>query len=284
MNFLHPWALVGLAGVALPLIVHWLTKPKPVRLALSTIRFVMQAVEQRRVRHRLRDFLVLFLRAAVVALVAWAFARPMLGKSDQTLGSEKGDVVRVVILDQSASMGAVERGISAIERVRPVAAKKLENRGGLRANLILAAAKARAVFEKPSANVGALREELAGVKVRPERLNAQTAINLAGTMLGKTPAGVGRELVILSDFQRTNWENVNFSALPQDVVIVMESAAAKERLGNVGILRVMPQGRVEKGREGKIDVEVGNYSQSGREVKVEVSLWKSVRVVNGMWA
>src|SRR6185436_6321584 len=62
------------------------------------------------------------------------------------------------------------------------------------------------------------------------------------------------------------------------------SGAAKERLGNVGILRVMPQGRVEKGREGKIDVEVGNYSSSGREVKVEVSLGKSVRVVKGMCA
>src|SRR5437762_327923 len=150
MNFLHPWALAGLAGIALPVVVHWLTKPRPVRLPLSTIRFVMQAVRQRRARYRLRDWIVLLLRAMTVMLIVWAFARPLWGKKSLMIGDEKGSTVRVVILDQSASMGAVERGVGAMERVRPIAAEKMEYRGGLKANLILAGAKARGVFDKPS--------------------------------------------------------------------------------------------------------------------------------------
>ena len=53
MTFLHPWAVwVGVAAAAVPVVVHFLTRPRPRRLALSTIRFVREAVRQRRARHR----------------------------------------------------------------------------------------------------------------------------------------------------------------------------------------------------------------------------------------
>ena len=81
MNFLHPWAIfLGAAAVALPIAIHLLTKPRPVRMPLSTIRFVRAAVRQRRARSRLRDIIILSLRALAVLLLAAAVARPLLGK------------------------------------------------------------------------------------------------------------------------------------------------------------------------------------------------------------
>jgi len=55
-NFLHPWALLlGLLALAIPFVIHWLTRPKPATLPLSTIRFVQSAFEQRRHwQHRIR--------------------------------------------------------------------------------------------------------------------------------------------------------------------------------------------------------------------------------------
>jgi hypothetical protein len=33
MTFLHPWAIaLGVAAAALPFVIHWLTRPRPVRL------------------------------------------------------------------------------------------------------------------------------------------------------------------------------------------------------------------------------------------------------------
>ena len=62
MNFLHPWAIViGLLGMALPLVVHYMTRPRPKSMPLSTIRFVRDAVKQRQSRSKLRDGLVLLL-------------------------------------------------------------------------------------------------------------------------------------------------------------------------------------------------------------------------------
>lgn len=77
---LHPWAIaIGLTALAGPLIVHWLTRPRPAPLPLSTIRFVMEILDQRRARSRLRDWLILALRMAAVALLALAIARPLSG-------------------------------------------------------------------------------------------------------------------------------------------------------------------------------------------------------------
>ena len=96
VTFLHPWAAVaGLAALGLPLIIHLLTRPRPVRMPLSTIRFVRQAVQQKRARYRLRDFLILLLRSAAVCLLGWAFARPMLGAKPVVEQGAPGDVIRV---------------------------------------------------------------------------------------------------------------------------------------------------------------------------------------------
>ena len=47
MTFAYPWIMaLGGAAAAAPVVVHWLTRPRPVRMPLSTIRFVRDAVRQ----------------------------------------------------------------------------------------------------------------------------------------------------------------------------------------------------------------------------------------------
>ena len=47
MSFLHPWAwAAGAAAALVPIAVHWLTRPRPTRMPLSTLRFVREAVQQ----------------------------------------------------------------------------------------------------------------------------------------------------------------------------------------------------------------------------------------------
>src|SRR5690242_9395924 len=133
MVFLHTWAIfAGVAAVGLPLLVHWLTRPRPRRLPLSTIRFLREAVQQKRARHRLRDLIILALRALAVLLLGWAFARPLIGSRPLVSAADASDAVRVVILDQSQSMAAISHGVAAFERARPVAARYLAYRPGLR--------------------------------------------------------------------------------------------------------------------------------------------------------
>src|SRR5260370_40377964 len=117
MMLLHPWALgLGLAAVTLPVVIHWLTRPRPRRLPFSAIRFVQEVVRQRRARHRVRDALVLGLRSLAVLLLALAIARPLLGDRPLVTPDESGRAARVVLLGVSQSMGAAANGVLLFER------------------------------------------------------------------------------------------------------------------------------------------------------------------------
>jgi hypothetical protein len=271
MNLVHPWALFAGIAVGLPLLIHWLTRPRPVRLPLSTLRFVRDAVRQRRAFHRLRDVLLLLLRAAAVALIALAFARPLIGAKPSVSAEPPGGAARVVILDQSQGMGEIFGGATAFERARAAAAKYLTYSPSARCNLILAGGKPRPVVERLTGNFAALREELSTAQPLPQRIDVMAAINLAADQLSAGPAGRRRELIVVSNFQRSNWSGVDFSVLPQDTHIQLESVAPSTPPANLAVLKVAPQGRVEQGRETRIDVEVGNYSPAARDVQVALS-------------
>ncbi len=282
--FLHPWAIaVGLAAAALPIAIHLLTKPRPVLMPLSTIRFVREVLRQRRARHRLRDFLVLATRTLAVLLIAAAIARPRFGEQALVRDAEAGSGVRIILLDASQSMAAVAHGTEGIERARTAAASYLRYRPGLRANLIVAAASARAVFPDASYNLEALRRELSNAKALPERLDTQRAVTLAAEMLSKGSDSQGvRELVVLSDFQRSNWSQVDLSAIPADTRIQFETVREGDTPANLALLRAGVRGRVTQGATAALEVEVGNFSAAACPVTVEVALGDAVFRLGGI--
>lgn len=274
MSFLHPWAIaIGIVAAAAPLAIHLLTRPRPVRLPLSTLRFVRMAVQQQRARHRLRDLLILALRTAAVLLLALAVAQPRWGEQPPVSDAQPGDAVRVVLVDASLSMAAREHGIERLERARTVAAGFLRYRPGLRANLVVGAAAPRAVFEQPSTNFDALRAELAGLSVRPERIDVVAALEEAGRLLA--PRGpddrARRELVVVSDFQRTGWARADFSTLPEGTAIQLESVAAETTLDNLAVVRAEARSAGARGNTVRVEVDVANYSPAPRTATVEVT-------------
>ncbi len=284
MAFLHTWAIpIGIAAVGLPVLIHWLTKPSPMRMPLSTIRFLQQAVKQKRTRYRLRDWLVLLLRCAAVMLLAWAFARPLAGTKPLIAAGEPGDAARVVIVDASLSMGAVTGGQTVFDRARAAAAPYLSYQPGLRGNLILAGAKPLATFDTLSTNFPLMLDTLGAATALPQRADMQAAINKAADLLAKVGGdGVRKELVVISDFQRTGWALADLSPLPQGTSIQFETVATKEPLQNVAILRAGPVGRVEVGREARIEVEVGNFSRTPRQVTIDVTAGDLALRLTGM--
>jgi hypothetical protein len=281
-TFLHPWALVlGAAALALPWVIHWLTRPRPRRLPLSTVRFVQEAIRQRRARHRLRDLIVLALRSLAILLLAWTLARPLAENRPLVTPDESATSARVVIVDVSQSMAAGGNGVQLFERARSVAAGYLGDSASTQANLILAGASAQPSFDTLSTNFTALRDELARASVRPERLNVQAALNRASELLAASGSERVRELVVVSDFQRSSWATADFSVLPEQTRIQLDSVAPAETLPNLAILRVGSEGRPEQGRELRVEVEVGNFSPTARPIQVELSVGDSVFHLEG---
>jgi hypothetical protein len=284
MTPLHPWAIwIGAAAVALPVAVHLLTRPRPVRMPLSTLRFVREAIRQRRARHRLRDWLILLLRTCAVALLALAIARPQLSGESFLSRDTRSDTVRVVVVDVSQSMAATHQGVRAIDRARASAMEYLEYRPGLKANLILAGAAASATFESPSTNFETLREELANCQPRAHESDVASAFELASRMLADQADNdeVSRELIVVSDFQRTNWATAPFDKIPEGTKIHMESIAPAATPDNVAILSAVAEPASAQTGGVIVRTDVANYSKSTRPVDLEVTLGESTHRVKG---
>lgn len=278
MTFALPWIFaIGMIAAAAPVIVHWLTRPRPVRMPLSTLRFVREAVRQRRATHRLRDWLILVLRTLAILLLAAAFAGPQWGERS-LMDEDADDAVRVVVLDVSQSMAAADGNTPAIERARSIADRYLQFRSGLRSNLVLAGATPWAVFDNPSTNFEALREELSRAKALPQRTDVKGALELAARLLA--PADENdqrrRELVIVSDFQRSGWGVAAFDGFSADTKIQMESVAPAEPPANLAIIRASCRPLGARQDRLQLEVVVGNFTSTGRKVTVEAELGGSV--------
>jgi hypothetical protein len=110
----------------------------------------------------------------------------------------------------------------------------------------------------------------------------QAAITAAAELLARTDQGVRREVVIVSDFQRGNWVTADFSPLPKDALIQLESVAPRRSPANLALTRVAARGRVEQGREATLEADVANHSPAPREVTVEVTFGRSGQRLTGV--
>ena len=241
-------------------------------MPVSTLRFIQGAVAQRRARYRLRDLLVLLFRTAAVLLLAFAIARPLMQHQKVDDVGEKAQLTRIILLDCSQSMAARDGGIVRFERARPVVSNLLKYDASMKANLLLAGANPGPVFDGPTTNLKALRESLADAKVRPERLRVQQTLNRITEMFELADPDSQLELVIVSDFQRSNWATVDFSVLPAKCETKLESVTSDEKAANIAVLNLTTNGRVEADKEADVAVRLGNYSDTPRTVRVEVTL------------
>ena len=74
--FVTPSLLLGLALVAVPVILHLIMRSQPKRLVFPALQFIKQRRDVNRRRLQLRHWLLLLLRCLAIALVAAALARP----------------------------------------------------------------------------------------------------------------------------------------------------------------------------------------------------------------
>src|ERR1700759_5641477 len=78
MGFVTPALLAGAALIALPIVLHLIMRRETQRIKFPALRFVQQRRNQNQHRLQLRHWLLLALRCAIIALLAFALARPTL--------------------------------------------------------------------------------------------------------------------------------------------------------------------------------------------------------------
>ena len=202
MNFLNPVYLFALAAVAVPILIHIFSRRRVPEVPFSTIRFLSRSDRRSMMRINVRKLLLLFLRILAVALVALAFARPVVRGSLATLFPVGGSRAACILLDRSYSMGVEGDGGVAFARAKARVSSILDNLDrGDAVSLVLFDTATDVIYDgdlEKGAVLGALKElgpSWSGTDLR-------SAVSFAERWLEGTRREV-RELYIVSDFQRS---------------------------------------------------------------------------------
>ncbi|MEM1082616.1 MAG: BatA domain-containing protein [Verrucomicrobiota bacterium] len=78
MLFLNPWLLAGLAGVAIPIIIHLVRRQAARPIDWGAMRFLMDSLVVRRRKMEWEDLVLMAARCLLLALLALALARPFV--------------------------------------------------------------------------------------------------------------------------------------------------------------------------------------------------------------
>src|SRR3990167_5014270 len=104
MGFLSPWFLLGTLAVGVPLWLHLIRREQAVRLPFSSLMFLRRIPIKSMSRKRLKYFLLLSMRLAILVLLALAFARPYFPWLAGPLAGGAAERFGVILLDTSMSM------------------------------------------------------------------------------------------------------------------------------------------------------------------------------------
>ena len=198
MIFGAPWMLWGLAGLALPIVIHLLDRSRSSPQDWPCLRFLKIAHEHSAQRTRIKHLLVLLARCLLLALIILAMAQPYLQRESFAQSSDLPTTL-VIVLDNSFSMacrdGAEDGGKdqTRFERAKRIALEQIEN---LALNdevaLVLASDQPVMLTEKPTRDLEKVREliENAPLSNRPTNLSASL---VAAFAVGQLDAAEGDE-------------------------------------------------------------------------------------------
>ena len=239
MQFLAPLFLAGLAAIAIPVVLHLVRQHQAPVMPFTAVKMIRSApVEQRSMRH-LRDLLLLLLRAAAIALLAFAFARPFFAQAASPAP------VTMVAVDVSASMSGAERFAAAQTAARQaIDAAPADHRVGVAAF----DHNGRTVL-LPQADRGAARAAVDRLQPGFGATRYAAAIAAAADAFDMAP---GR-IIIVTDRQRAGWAGEAAARVPKDVEVVWSPIDAPRR--NVGVTAFAVRGEraratvINSGRE-----------------------------------
>jgi len=107
LSFLTPFFLAGSGLLIAPWIIHHIRRPEREPMRFSSLMFIPDVQKEVIERRRLQHILLMLLRMLMLALLAFAFARPIL-KSTAAIIPFEDRARHVILIDNSYSMGTLD--------------------------------------------------------------------------------------------------------------------------------------------------------------------------------
>ncbi len=196
MVFLAPLTLLGLLLVSLPLLIHLLVRRRGRRLDFPSLRFLRETPSFKLYPRRIRQPLLLALRATAIILLVMGLARPLFTSNTKT-----PEAVRFILMDASFSMKTRGRAEAAREQARAIVNKV---KGGERACVIALSSEAMVLAEL-TGDKERLMEAIGRYQPTGGALNYPAGFAEIRRQL-QTQLQVATQADIISDFQESSFD------------------------------------------------------------------------------
>lgn len=249
MTLLQPWsaAIAGAVGLGVLTLLYVLKLRRRVARVGSTMLWeqALAEVEVNTPWKRLRVDRLFLLQALAIACLAMAVGRPALG-----IGSARQRIV--IVIDASASMGAVDPGASRtrLEEAKRLAIEMVENlrrARGLEGAMVSFAREARVVrgFSREAAGV---LEAIEGVKQtdEPGEGGLRAALEAVASLTGGTGAAGSEEheraeTTAAFVFSDGGFRQAELLDRPAQAAVKLVRIGPETRTGNIGIVSITAQ-------------------------------------------
>src|SRR5438309_8233616 len=262
MNFLAPAAFAFAAAIPVVILFYLLKRKRVVRLVSSTLLWQKFLAETQASApfQKLRKNWLLILQLILLALAVLALSRPFFKTKARPARW------RVVILDASASMQAIDESPSRFERARSEALKWVDSLADTDQMVILQAGANTEVKLSASSEKAALRRALQACAASDGPTRLVPALKMAESLVRDLDPKTNPEIHLFSDGAVPELNEFENKGLPLIFHRVGKSA------NNLGITALDVRVNPENARQRAIYASIANFSSNSMSTEVELSL------------
>lgn len=191
IGFTAPWALLGLAAAAFPVLLHLFARREPPTVMFPATRYLAETARAHHRRLTLQHWLLLLVRTLLIIALVLASAGPTLPSGAATTHAP---TALAIVLDNSLSSAATAGGTPVLDRLRASAREILS---GAHGDDVLWLITADGLPRRGSAQ--SLRAIIDGLSPESRRLDLGAAVSLAREAMAAEQ--LPRSVVVLSDMQ-----------------------------------------------------------------------------------
>jgi len=192
--------LVGLAGLSVPIILHFLKHRPTKRTPFPSLRFLQTTLARRARNNKLRKWIVLLLRCCCLSALVLAFCMPYLPRF-----ARQPDDTIVVLWDRSFSMQAEPYA----DLLRKQCLKEIDKADATHP-VLLGGVSDKVVWSgKFTANAQELRQAFDSMESSEGASSFENALRLADARLAIMP-GETKHIVLITDRQALPWKSLQW--------------------------------------------------------------------------
>jgi hypothetical protein len=248
MGFLAPYMLFGALAASIPIALHFFFRSRYRTVPWAAMKFLLTSIEQTSRRLKFQELLLLAARVALLVLLALALARPL---TSSAVGSGRGPVDAVFILDTSFSMGARQGTQDRLDVAKEAALRVLDQLPPYStAQVVTCADRAVLLGPRASANLDQVRDVIQKVELTHLATDfAPGAVEASAAL--KRGNAANKELYLFSDMQKLGWEaqagalKKSLEELQQDSAIYLVRVGSQTPR-NVAVVGIAPQSGIPR--------------------------------------